>query len=411
MRVLHVVKTSEGASWAARQASVLTQQGIEVHVAVPNECGRTLPLWKAAGAHIHVVNLGLPARKPWLIPRICKAAMQLVEEVAPDLIHSHFVSTTLLLRIALGKNDSIPRVFQVPGPLHLEHTFPRAADLATAGANDYWIGSSQCIVQHYRNSGVGNERIFLSYYGGSVVAEERTGFLRNRLGIEENAKIVGNINLIYPPKKFIGQRVGLKCHEDVIDAIGIVLRTRGDVVGVLIGSTFGTGDARYEEKLRERARKVGQGRILLPGFFDSEEVRKSWPDYDCAVHVPLSENCGGVIEPLLAGVPTIAGNVGGLPEVVVNGVTGLTVPIQNPPLLAMKILAVLNSPEPFQRMAQTGRKLITKMFSVERTGQEIAEIYSHILTGAVAPAAFSREMVFNEIEGDERTAVRIQTAR
>ena len=60
----------------------------------------------------------------------------------------------------------------------------------------------------------------------------------------------------------------------------------------------------------------------MPGKFNADEVAQSWPDYDCAVHVPLSENCGGVVEPLLAGVPTIAGNVGGLPEVVHHHRTG-----------------------------------------------------------------------------------------
>jgi hypothetical protein len=111
MRVLHVVKTSDGASWAARQAMVLVKLGIEVHVAVPQASGRTIPLWKAAGALIRSVNLDLPARKPWLAPEICAAARQLVAEVKPDLIHSHFVSTTLLSRLALGRNDFIPRVF------------------------------------------------------------------------------------------------------------------------------------------------------------------------------------------------------------------------------------------------------------------------------------------------------------
>jgi glycosyltransferase involved in cell wall biosynthesis len=402
MRVLHVVKTSDGAGWAARQATVLVKMGIEVHVAVPRPDGSVISHWGRAGAHVHIADLSLQARKPWTLPEMCRLARQLVTELKPDLIHSHFVSTTLLLRLALGRNHFIPRVFQVPGPLHLEHAVPRRADLATAGLNDYWIGSSRCIIQHYRNAGVDRRRLFLSYYGLPMYAPGRKGFLRHKLGIEEGAKIVGNINLIYLPKTFLGQRVGLKCHEDVIDAIRIVQQSRSDVVGVLVGGTFGSNNMRYENDLKARARHLGHGRILMPGYFGPEEVKQSWPDFDCAVHVPLSENCGGVVEPLIAEVPTIAGIVGGLPEVVINGITGVTVPIRNPEALASRILSVLDNPSLYLRMAVQGRRLVTKMFDVERTGREVAQIYRHIVEGSIRPTAFSAEMVLDEMTADRR---------
>jgi glycosyltransferase involved in cell wall biosynthesis len=224
------------------------------------------------------------------------------------------------------------------------------------------------------------------------------------LGIDSREKIVGNINFIYPPKIFLGQSVGLKCHEHVIDAIGIVLRSRSDVVGVLIGGTFGTANTLYEERLRARALKIGNGKILMPGQFSSEEVKQSWADFDCAVHVPLSENCGGVVEPLMAGVPTIAGLVGGLPEVVMNRTTGLTVPLRNPQALASKILTVLENPEPCHRMAARGRRLVTEMFNVARTGREVAEIYRHILERSATPKMFSPEAFLDAIEADEKQA-------
>jgi hypothetical protein len=50
-------------------------------------------------------------------------------------------------------------------------------------------------------------------------------------------KIVGNANFMYPPKWYLGQRIGLKAHEDVIDALGLVTKQRSDVLGVLIGGT------------------------------------------------------------------------------------------------------------------------------------------------------------------------------
>lgn len=251
MRALHVVKTSEGAFWAARQAQVLSRLGVEVHVAVPTTNGAVMPIWREAASAVHVVNLDMPVRQPWLIPAMCSAARRLVDHVRPDIIHTHFVSTTLLLRLALGRNHPLPRIFNVPGPLHLEHGVTRIGEIRSSGPSGSWIGSSRCIVSHYLAAGVQPGRVFLSYYGLPVRDAQRTGYLRNRLGIAASKKVVGNINLIYPPKWFLGQRVGLKCHEDVIDALGRVLRERDDVVGVLIGSTFGTAGTRYEEALRK----------------------------------------------------------------------------------------------------------------------------------------------------------------
>ena len=73
----------------------------------------------------------------------------------------------------------------------------------------------------------------------SLFRIRRTGYLRAKLGIPQRALMVGNINLIYPPKRYLAQTVGLKCHEDVIEAISLVQRVRDDVWGVLVGGTFG----------------------------------------------------------------------------------------------------------------------------------------------------------------------------
>jgi glycosyltransferase involved in cell wall biosynthesis len=100
---------------------------------------------------------------------------------------------------------------------------------------------------------------------------------------------------------------------------------------------------------------------------------------DCAVHVPLSENCGGVIEPVCAGVPTVASRVGGLPEVVIDGLTGTLVPPRSPAQLAEATLNVLDDPQRFGEDAQNGRQLASTMFDVRRTAREIHAIYKYLL--------------------------------
>ncbi len=124
---------------------------------------------------------------------------------------------------------------------------------------------------------------------------------------------------------------------------------------------------------------MAPGRIMLPGPLAPGAVLSAWQEFDCAVHVPLSENCGGVVEPLLAGIPVIAGHVGGLPEVVIDGVTGVTVPIRNPRALASAILEVLDRRASYRAMAGVGGRLVARMFSASRTAAEIRSIYEHVL--------------------------------
>jgi len=386
--VLHIVKTADGARWAALQAQVLMRLGIDVHVALPSTTGEAIPLWKQANATMHELDCSLPIGSPFSFRARAIAVRRLIAEIQPDLIHSHFVTTTLMLRLALGRDYPIPRLFQVPGPLHLEHTLFRLAEIATAGMSDFWIASSQYIRKLYLANRIPDSRVFLSYYG--TLTKQSSNVFSNeiRRRFEPGARVIGNINYMYPPKRYLGQFKGLKRHEDVIDALGIICRKRSDVVGVLVGGEWGSGH-RYERQLRQRAIRVAEKKILLLGRAQHTRVANLWREFDVAVHVPISENCGGVIEPLLAGVPIIASRVGGLPEVVIDDVTGWLVPPANPEQLADTILQVLDNRERAHLCGRRGQQLVTQMFDINRTAQEIAQIYQVVLKKSnVAPVPF-----------------------
>ncbi len=380
VKVLQVVKTLNGAHWAAWQVAQLVRLGVEVDVALPAREGLYLQDWVRSGARLHFCDLDYPIIRPWTLPTIYSRVRKLVDEVKPDLIHSHFVGTTLSLRKGLGKGHTVPRLFQVPGPLHLEHAFFRNLELSSAGPNDYWIASSKytqnCLVQ----SGIPASRLFLSYYGWCLdsYSVQRSHVLRTPLDIPRGRLVVGNISWLYPPKWHLGQKVGLKCHEDLIEALGLVLKERSDVVGVLAGGQFG-GRSWYEERLRSLAQKIAGDRIKMPGRLAPEISRSAWPDFDCAIHAPLSENCGGVMEPLYATVPTVAARVGGIPEVVIDGLTGKTVAPRRPPELAAAVLTVLEDLPKYKSMARTGHALVSTMFDVSRTASEVFHIYRHVL--------------------------------
>ena len=75
-----------------------------------------------------------------------------------------------------------------------------------------------------------------------------------------------------------------------------------------------------------------------------------YPDLDLAVVASLSENVGYcVVEPLLSGVPVVATNVGGLPDLIEENKTGWLVPPRTPETLARAMAVIL----PVNTIAQT----------------------------------------------------------
>lgn len=399
MRVLHVVKTSEGAQWAAKQAKKLANLGVDVHVALPSSVGPAVIDWIKANTKIHIVDCSLPIRLPYLLKGRIQRIRTLVNKINPDLIHSHFVSTTLMLRLSLGKFHHMPIAFQVPGPLHLEYPLHRLADILTAGENDYWIASSQYTYKIYSQYGFPLKRIFLSYYGIDVnkLVKKHKGTLYAKLGLPYHYKIVGNISFMYPPKYYLGHTKGIKRHENLIDAIAIVCKKRSDIVGVIVGGQWGSGKS-YENRLRKRAERIAGDRIIFTGDVSNNEALSFWPDIYCAIHIPMSENCGGIIEPLLNEVPTIASNIGGLPEVVIDGITGRLVPKGNINRIAETILYEIENYEEAKKRAKLGAKLVQKMFDVNRTAKEIYHIYEHLINqNCPVPEKFDYMRALNEL--------------
>jgi glycosyltransferase involved in cell wall biosynthesis len=397
MKILHIIKTVDGARWAVDQVQQLVSRGYDVHVVLPVFSGRFIDAWKKTGAVLHVQSMDLPVAKPWELPSLLGKVYHLVNRIAPDIIHSHFFGTTIMLRMALGKDHPVPRLFQVPGPLHMEHTLFRQWDLTTASSSDRWIASSLYVQSLYQKKGVPLDRLFLSYYGNATKKPvSRPGFLRKKLGIAPDSIVIGNINHIYKPKWYLGQTKGLKGHEVIIEALANVCEFRKNVTGVLAGSQWGTGHA-YEERLRKKAAMAGP--ILMPGHLAPDEVLAAWSEFDLAVHMPTSENCGGVIEPLLAGIPVIAARVGGLPEVVLEGLTGTLVEKGDVAGLTEAIIESIDKIEEQRAWAQRGSQLVSTMFDSSRTAAEIASIYEVIKGKATRLPDFnSREYTINKLQ-------------
>src|SRR5690348_13795566 len=353
--------------------------GIEVIVALPSDTDGLAPRYREAGTQVLKADLDPSIREPWRLPEIVRKCRDLVEGVRPDVIHVHHVGPAYVTRLALGKNSPIPRVFQVQGPLHLEHAAFSTLDMMLAGPRDYWVATCEWTYQKYLRLGIRNNRVFLSYMGFDVGAfkGKRTGRLREELGIPADASLIGMVAYVYAPKWYVGQKTGIKGHEDFIAALHEVNKVRPDVRGVIIGGPWGNA-ASYEQRLRALAAKSCNGQLKFTGF--RSDVPVIYPDIDLAVVPSHSENVSSSsVEAFLSGVPVVATNVGGLPDLVQDKKTGWLVPPGKPALLAQAILEALADPVEARRRATAGRKLARELFEVEKTAREVAVIYRMIV--------------------------------
>src|ERR1044072_2987725 len=127
---------------------------------------------------------------------------------------------------------------------------------------------------------------------------------------------------------------GLKGHEALIDAAAILREQGHDIACVFVGGPWGAS-AVYERRLRDYATaRLGDRGIFLGTRSDVADLYRG---FDLAVHPSHSENVAGAAESLPLGVPTVATDVGGFPDLVIEGETGWLAPAQSPAALAAKI--------------------------------------------------------------------------
>lgn len=339
MHILHLIKTSEGATWAVNLMRAVREKYPDVRwsVIVPR-----------GGKHFceyqeicdNVIDFDYSIGVDLLFKG--RAFKKIVKDLNPDIIQSWFTQTTLYMRLFL-RSFNKPKIFEVVGPAHLEIKPFKLGDLWTSSKNDYWIATSKYIYNHYKNAKISKDHLFLNYafidtekfLSEAKLVKQRD--LRSEFNIPSNCKIIGTASYIYPPKFF--QKTGIKGHEILLEAFKAILAKRNDVVLIIAGGTFGDNTS-YEKDLKEKAMEISKEKIFFTGSY--KHVNEVISNYDVFVYLSKSENLGGVYESLLLEIPTVSSDRGALPELVINDYTGYNVSLSNPSVIAEKIEQLLS---------------------------------------------------------------------
>ncbi len=378
MRVLQLIKTSVGATWALAQMRALRTLGVEVHAILP-DVGPMAQRFESANIPIQFLNLSLQAFKALGPVQLRKSLHVLVDSIKPDIIHSHFIQTTLASRVLLGRSHKIPRVYQVAGPLHLENPITRTIDVWSAGKRDYWVAACEMTQKLLRRAQVPESKILLAYHGldPDKFPARPKGTLRKELGLPPDVPIAGMVAFMYRPKRYLGYSRGIKGHEDLIDALSLLPPPFDQTLGVFIGDAWDAGARAYEKEIRHYAsRKLGVRAIFMGRRSD---VLDLYPDFDVAVHPSHSENLGGAVESMMMNVPTIATAIGGFPDIVVPNKTGWLVPPRDPHALAATLVQLLSNRAQAEMIAQAGRVFVSDKLDIHRQTKSLISFYERVL--------------------------------
>ena len=186
---------------------------------------------------------------------------------------------------------------------------------------------------------------------------------RRDLGLRPDALVIAAVGMLHRYKGF----------NYLLQALPDVVKRFPDVQVVIAG----TGP--QEDELQRKATRLGvSDSVHWLGFCSN--VRTLLEAADMYVQPSLVEACPmAILEAGAMGLPVVASAVGGIPEMVQEGRTGLLVPPQEPNPLAHALNTLLGNPELRAAMGEAGRQRIYEFFTRDRMVSETLGIYEKML--------------------------------
>jgi glycosyltransferase involved in cell wall biosynthesis len=196
-----------------------------------------------------------------------------------------------------------------------------------------------------------------------------------RTSLRDSAELRAELGLpVAAPVVILFSRLNrMKGIEYFLESAVAVLKQFPDIKFVI------AGDGANRPELEAYAAKLGiASNVLFTGF------RTDLPDLlreaDISVLPSLSEGLSNsLLEAMSAGVPVIATNVGGNPEIVEDGVSGILVPVRDSAALAEAMVRMFANPELRKAMGAAGRKRIATTFSMERSLESVERLYEKLI--------------------------------
>jgi glycosyltransferase involved in cell wall biosynthesis len=187
--------------------------------------------------------------------------------------------------------------------------------------------------------------------------------VRAELGIPLDAPVVGTVASMRPPKAL----------HVLVDAFVELLKTMPEARLLMVGD----GPSRQGVEAHARSRGLAEDRAIFTG--QRPDVDRLIDAFDVSALSSVSEGTPlFIFESMARGRPVVSTRVGGVPEVIDDGQSGVLVPPEDPQALARTLEALLRDPARREAIAAGGRERLRE-FTPERAAERFAALYEELL--------------------------------
>lgn len=299
---------------------------------------------------------------------------RLVRQVRPHIVHTHTAKAGALGRLAAWLAGVPVIVHTYHG--HVFHGYFSPAKTRLFLAIERWLARrtdrlltvSETVRSELLSLGIGTpDKLVVVPLGLDLDPFAETGALRGQLraelGLGRDAPLVGMVARLVP----------IKAHE-------VFLAAAAEVGRRLPQSRFlVVGDGARRAELETLAERLGlKDRVLFLGW--RRDLDRIYADLDLVALTSINEGSPvSLIEAMAAARPVVATRVGGVPDLVEDGVTGCLVPRGDADALAEVMVGLLADLDRRQAMGQAGRKRVIPAFSAGRLLGDMDRLYAELL--------------------------------
>jgi len=293
----------------------------------------------------------------WRLSRVLK-------QLRPDIVHAHDPHAVAMASLAVSMSTLPVRPRLVASRRVDFHMRQSALSRWKYRQVDCFICASEAIRRIVVSDGIPQRNTVTVHEGIDLERVEAAppAELHKDLWLPHEAPVVGNVAALVAHK---GQR-------HLIDAAMRVLPRCPDARFVIAGE--GELRASLEQQIHQHHLDK---HVLLAGFrADILSVHKA---FDLFVMSSITEGLGtSILDAMACGKPVVATNVGGIPEVVVDGGTGLLVPPRDPAAMADAIVKLLATRALREEMGAAGLERVRSHFSAEAMVQKTLRVYQRV---------------------------------
>ncbi len=163
--------------------------------------------------------------------------------------------------------------------------------------------------------------------------------------------------------------------DDLIKALAIIAKSFPDIHLTM------AGQGNMELELKSMAANLGvEKNITFPGYIPYDKVPEAFSNMDIFVMPSLSETFGvAAVEAQAMEIPVVATNIGGIPEAVSDGETGILVEAGKPEKLADAIMRLIKDPDERERMGKAGRRFVLDNFNIADNVVLVENLYKELM--------------------------------